>query len=262
MQKRHYERDLYFKEQSITTEKYVIPFIDDLLPITSGLRIAEIGCGEGGNLKPFLDIGCHVVGIDIAANKIANANNFFSDHPMKDNLKLITKDIYKVNPKKHSPFDLIMLRDTIEHIYDQDAFMEHLKYFIKPSGMIFVGFPPWRNPFGGHQQICDNAFLSKLPYFHLLPNSIYPGILKIFKENEIKIKSLIEIKETGLSLNKFKYILKKRNYKIEKEVYYLINPNYEIKFKLKPRKLPGILNIPILRDYYTTAYYCVISIKK
>ena len=56
MDDRHLNREKYFHEQSYTTEKYVIPFINKLLPITSNLTIAEVGCGEGGNLKPFLDI--------------------------------------------------------------------------------------------------------------------------------------------------------------------------------------------------------------
>ena len=73
MDDRHLNREKYFQEQSYTTEKYVIPFINKLLPITSNLTIAEVGCGEGGNLKPFLDIGCKVVGIDLAENKISNA---------------------------------------------------------------------------------------------------------------------------------------------------------------------------------------------
>ena len=65
MQKRHADRQLYFNEQSITTQKYVIPFIEKHKPITADSHILEIGCGEGGNIKPFLDLGCKVTGIDI-----------------------------------------------------------------------------------------------------------------------------------------------------------------------------------------------------
>jgi SAM-dependent methyltransferase len=261
MYDRHLNREKYFQEQSYTTEKYVIPFINQVFPVTSDISVAEIGCGEGGNLKPFLDIGCNVTGIDLAANKIANAVKFFENHPEKNNLTLIAEDIYKIDPDKVLPFDLIMMRDTLEHIHDQDFFLEHLKKFIKPSGKIFLAFPPWRMPFGGHQQMCENNFLSKLPYFHLFPNIIYTGILKSFGESEAKVKGLLEIKETGISISRFRKILNKRNYKINKEIFYLINPNYEIKFKSKPRKLPEILNIPLLKDFLITTYYCIISLK-
>ncbi len=262
MHDRHINREKYFQEQSYTTEKFVIPFINEVLPITSELLVAEIGCGEGGNLKPFLDIGCKVTGIDMSEKKISNAEIFFNNHPLKNNLTLIVDDIYNVNPDKLLQFDLIIMRDTLEHIKEQDSFLEHLKKFIKPSGKIFLAFPPWRMPFGGHQQMCDNKFLSKLPYFHLFPNILYAGILKLFGESKAKVKGFLEIKETRISTRKFRKFLNNRNYKIEKETAYLINPNYEIKFKLKTRKIPRVLNIPFIKDFFTTTYYCVISLKE
>jgi len=262
MQDRHLSRENYFQEQSYTTEKYVIPFINKSFQITSNLTIAEIGCGEGGNLKPFLDIGCKVVGIDLAENKISNAKKFFCNHPKKSNLTLIAENIYKVNSDRLLPIDLIIMRDTLEHIPDRDAFFEHVKKFIKPSGKIFLAFPPWRMPFGGHQQMCENSFLSKLPYFHLLPNALYIPILKLFGENEAKIQGLLEVKETRISIARFKRIVTKKNYKIDSEIFYMINPNYEIKFKLKPRKLPKVLNIPFIKDFFITTYYCIISKEK
>ncbi|MDP4204536.1 MAG: class I SAM-dependent methyltransferase [Bacteroidota bacterium] len=259
MEDRHYDREKYFQEQSYTTGKFVIPYIANLHPITPDFNIIEIGCGEGGNLKPFLDIGCKVVGIDISDNKISNAIKFLANHPYKSNLKLIAKDIFKINPNEQFKFDLIILRDTLEHIQDQDALLEHLRKFMKLSGKIFIAFPPWRMPFGGHQQMCENPLLSKLPYFHILPNPLYVGMLKVFGENEAKIRGLLEVKETRISIRRFKKILNKSNFKIDNEVYYMINPNYEVKFKLKTRKLPCILDIPFLKDFFTSTYYCLIS---
>ena len=110
--------------------------------------------------------------------------------------------------------------------------------------------------------MCENRFLSKLPYFHLLPNFLYAGILKLSGEKKGKIIGLLEIKETRISIMRFKKILAKRNFKIDSEIFYMINPNYEIKFKLKTRKLPKILNIPVIKDFFVTTYYCLISLEK
>ena len=54
MQERHRNRLLYFNEQAETTEKYVIPYIEQVFPLHEGERVLEIGCGEGGKLKPLL----------------------------------------------------------------------------------------------------------------------------------------------------------------------------------------------------------------
>lgn len=259
MNDRYLNREKYFQEQNFTTENYVIPFISDSVNIAPGLSIAEIGCGEGGNLKPFLELGCRAVGIDLAENKIANAEKFYSAYPYRGNLTLIADDVYNIDPGVMDPFDIIMIRDTLEHIHDQQRFLRHLKKFIKPSGKIFLAFPPWHMPFGGHQQMCQSTFLNKLPYFHLLPKLLYKGLLKLFGEKESKIKDLLEIKETGISVRSFKKITKEEKFIIEKENFYLINPNYKVKFNLNPKLLPKFLNIPFIRDFFTTTYYCLIS---
>ena len=260
MHARQLNREQYFKEQVYTTEKYVIPYLSEVMPVTSETTVLEIGCGEGGNLKPFLDRGCRVTGIDLSESKISNAEKFFADHPLKKNLSLIAKDIYQINDEGFR-FDLVIMRDTLEHIPDQDRFLEHLKSFLTPGGKVFFAFPPWRMPFGGHQQICRSKFLSNVPYFHILPRPLYRSILKLFGESEMSIKELMEVKDTGISIQKFQEIVDHRNFRTEKQTYFMINPNYEIKFKLKPRKLPAVLNIPYIRDFFVTALYSVASVK-
>ena len=84
-------------------------------------------------------------------------------------------------------------------------------------------------------------------------------MLKIFGETQQTIDSLIEIKDTGISISRFERIVKNCNYKVDKKTYFMVNPNYEIKFKLKTRILPRIMNIPHFRDFFTTTMYCVIS---
>ena len=137
-------------------------------------------------------------------------------------------------------------------------FMGFVKQFLKAEGKFFLAFPPWQNPFGGHQQICQSKILSKLPYFHLLPNFIYKLILK--GENEARIKELLFVKETGISIERFERIIKKENYNIDKRTFYFINPNYETKFGLKPREQNRLISsIPWVRNFFTTAMYYVIS---
>lgn len=259
MQERHNDRELYFREQYHVTEKHVLPYLRKVMTLDQSLIIAEIGCGEAGNLKPFLDMGCRAYGIDIAAHKIENAKRFYANHPQKQNLTLIAADIYDVDPISMEKFDLIIMRDTIEHIPNQSLFLGNLKKFMAPGGKILIAFPPWRMPFGGHQQICKSKVLSQCPYLHLLPEMGYRWILKRFGETAPTINALMEIRDTRLSIQRFHQLVAKNKYKFSCKEYYLINPNYEIKFKLKSRKLPFILTIPYIRDFFTTAFYCVLE---
>ena len=70
MQKRHKNKEQYFKEQGLTSHKFVVPFISDLVKLESKTSVLEIGCAEAGNLKPFVDMGCKATGIDIAGKII------------------------------------------------------------------------------------------------------------------------------------------------------------------------------------------------
>lgn len=262
MQERHIKRDKYFEEQAITTEKYVLPFIGGVKPITLGIQVLEIGCGEGGNLKPFLEAGCIVTGVDILESKIDNARMFFKDHPFKENLFLVRSDIYDIADEFKEKFDIIFMRDVLEHIHDQDRFMSHVKTFLKPEGVFFLGFPPWQYPFGGHQQMCKSWFLSRLPYFHLLPGSIYPKVLKWFGESQGLIRDLLEIRQTRITIERFNRILIRENYRVRRKSFYLINPNYQVKFGLFPLKqFDFLMKIPWLRNYLVTTCYYILSIK-
>lgn len=260
MQERHLDKNIYFKEQEYTTQKYVIPYINEFLKVDSSIHVLEIGCGEAGNLKPFLDLGCKCVGVDMNETRINFSREHFAPHPNNKNLTLIVEDIYNMVDELKEGFDLIILRDVIEHIHNQEKFLNAVKKLLKPTGKIFFGFPPWQNPFGGHQQICESKYLSALPYFHLLPNPIYVGILKMFGESKTMVDDLLEIKETGLSIERFENILKKEKWIIDKKTFFFINPNYEVKFKLKPREsYRFITKIPVLRNFMVTACYYLIS---
>lgn len=258
MQERHKNKEQYFYEQGLTSQKFVVPFISDLVKFDSETTVLEIGCAEAGNLKPFVDMGCKATGIDISCSRVELAKAFYKNHPNRENLTLICNDIYKVNPDKK--YDVIIMRDVIEHIPNQEIFLGFVKGFLKPGGKFFLAFPPWQNPFGGHQQICRSKILSVLPWFHLLPRPLYKFVLKAFGENEGTITALFEIKDTGISIERFERILKCEDYKIDKRVFWFINPNYQTKFGLKPRKQTRIISsIPLVRGFFTTAMYYVVS---
>jgi len=117
-------------------------------------------------------------------------------------------------------------------------------------------------PFGGHQQICSNKLLSLLPYYHLLPSFLYRNILQWFGENPAVVKELLEIKETGISIEDFEAMLSETNYHIKAKTFYLINPIYEYKFKLKPRlQFTFVSKIPVVRNFLTTCVYYTVGLK-
>lgn len=261
----HKDKATYIKYQQENAERYVIPFIEKSLPLKKGMRVMEIGCAEGGVLKAFLNLGCYGVGVELMPSRYKKAQEVLKDEILNNNAALINKNIYDVDIEKEFPekFDLIVLKDVIEHIHDQNAILKKLREFLKDDGHIFFGFPPWYMPFGGHQQIANSKLLSKLPYYHILPMSTYKWLLKIGGETEQKIADLAEIKETGISIERFHKLIKSNDYSIQNETYFLINPIYIYKFGLKPKVLWSLFrNIYWLRNFYTTCLYALVKKEK
>ncbi len=255
----HEDRKRYFDIQIINTENHVIPFIEECFAITPGMRVLEIGCGEAGVLKAFVNKGCTGVGVEFDYTRIDNANIWLHDDIAGGNIQLITKDIYKTTPDEIGLFHIIILKDVIEHIHDQEKLIGWLQTFLHPKGIVYFGFPPWQMPFGGHQQICRGKFTSRLPYYHLLPKSIYKAILE---RNNEPVEELLEIRETGISIEKFEKIVKRTKYNILHKKFFLINPIYEWKFGWKARKQFSLISkIPVVRNFVTTCVYYIISAK-
>ncbi len=260
----HKDKKRYFDFQYYTSRDYILPFVAPFLDAGPPLKVLEIGCAEAGVLKAFTEQGHQCVGIELMEGRLELARQFMSEEMKKGLIRFINKNIYDIEVEKDigHRFDLIILKDVIEHIPQQDVFMKKLLDFLSPAGMVFFAFPPWYMPFGGHQQLCRNKWLSKLPYYHLLPMPIYKSILKAFGEPESVQKDLEEIKETGISIERFERIAK-ANYQILKRQLYLFNPIYQYKFNLKPRKQSGLIApLPYVRDFVSTCAYFLIQPKQ
>ena len=140
--------------------------------------------------------------------------------------------------------------------YTKATFLSNLPKYINPEGIIFMSFPAWQMPFGGHQQICKSKIISHFPFIHLLPAPIYKGILKFGGESTGCIEELLSIKETKTSIELFEKLVHEKHITIIDRQLFFINPHYEIKFRLKPRRLYAIIaGIPYLRNFFTTSCF-------
>ena len=260
----HSDKQNYFNIQYENAKKYVLPFVKNEVALQQGTKVLEIGCGEAGVLKAFTELGCICTGIELYNERLEDAKIFMHEELVTGKIQFINKNIYDINVNKDLPylFDLIILKDVIEHIPQQEKFMKSLQGFLAENGKVFFGFPPWQMPFGGHQQICNSKFLSLLPYFHLLPMPLYIAVLKLFSESEGIIEELKSIKSTGISIERFEKICKEENYAVVRKTFFFINPIYEYKFKLKVRaQLSIISGLPFIRNFFTTAVYYLVGKK-
>ena len=251
----HQDKEKYFDINVANVKKHILPFIEAKYPIQAGMRVLEIGCGEGGVLKAFLDLGCTGVGVELDETRLVDARKWLPKEIEQGQVQFLAKNIYFTHVEEDlgGKFNIIILKDVIEHIPDQPRLMAFMQSFLLPGGVIFLGFPPWYMPLGGHQQILKNKILSKIPYYHLLPMPVYKRILKAAKEN---VQEMVEIKQTGISIERFEKIALHTGYQVINKKHYLINPIYEYKFGWKPKTQFALVQaVPFIRNFFTTCVY-------
>ncbi len=259
--KQHKDDQIKYDQQVDNSRSYVLPFIEETKQVGKGVNVMEIGCGEGGVLVPFMESGAYCVGVDLNPLRIDLANKFFADDVAAGKIEFLYKNVYDEDflQRFKGFFDVIILKDAIEHIPNQEKFIPYLKNFLKEGGQIFFGFPPWYMPFGGHQQICEHK-IGMMPWYHILPKPIYKSIVKAIGEPEGVVNELMDIYDTQITIERFEKIVRSSGMKFINKRHFLINPIYKYKFGLKPRKQLGIISaIPFVRNFLTTCVYYTIG---
>lgn len=259
MQKRHKDRKQYFEELAKTCERYYLDYLEKYKTLEDNSAILEIGCGEGGNLYPFAckNTTFELVGMDLNKEKTDFGKSYFAEKGLKAELDCLDFFEYKTDKK----FDLILIHDVIEHIPPQlkEDFFLRVKNLLKDDGVVFFGFPAWQMPFGGHQQIAS-SFVSKIPFVHLLPKSLFVFLLKLAKEDKACTEELLNVRQARMPIEKFEKIYRKTGFKLVNRRLWFINPHYEQKFGLKPRKqLKAISCLPWIRNFATTSCFYILG---
>lgn len=245
MQKRHTDREMYFEEQSRTATLYYYPYLQKY-GMEKPRKVLEIGCGEGGNLLPFAQAGCRVYGMDLCRTRIMQAKEFFQKRGLNPVLWVGDAVTFDWGEER---FDLILLHDVIEHVLDKEGLLRKIHELLEPDGIVFVGFPSWQMPFGGHQQIARGR-LSLCPWIHLLPAPFYKKLLSWCGETEETVCELLSIKETRCTIELFQQLARKNGFQVARRTLFLINPHYQVKFGLRPIELPAFLSfLPWFRNF-------------
>ena len=261
MQQRHQNRLQYFHELANTSREYYLDYLREYITPGPQVRILEIGCGEGGNLLPFAEAGCQVTGIDISEGRIEQARQYFASCNVRGTF--LSEDFLEAVPPESEAerYDLVLMHDVIEHIEPpfKERFVAHVKPFLRQGGLVFIGFPAWQMPFGGHQQI-SRGLASKLPYIHLLPNPVYLSLIRISGNSRERVEELRSIKRARMPIERFERLVKATGFRITKRTLWLINPHYEQKFHLRPRLLwDWAARLPYVRNFYTTSAFYLLE---
>ncbi len=77
------------------------------LGITSGLKVLDLGCGDGTTAFPEAKLGAEVLGVDIASNLVAAGNRRASERGLT-NIRFQEGDASNLHELKDGAFDLVV----------------------------------------------------------------------------------------------------------------------------------------------------------
>lgn len=137
------------------------------------IRALDVGCAYGGYALALADRGAQVVGIDVSPKLIeyakANASGVYD-------IRFEVHDAAGSSLRRAFPpksFNLVILNDVLEHIYDTTTLFETLDYLLDDDGAVYFKVPNGMSPrfilSEGHRKIFALTLLDPDCWFYLYP---------------------------------------------------------------------------------------------
>ena len=167
-------RPLSFPMSTNRRGEELVEFLSRCVEINlEGKRMLDVGCAYGGLSIALSNAGARVSGIDVSNKFIkyaeANAlNSAEADFHVVDASSVGVRKLFE-----KGSFDLIVINDVLEHIYDTASLVANIDWLLNDTGMVYFKVPNSFSPrfalSEGHRKIFGLTLLDPDCWFHLLP---------------------------------------------------------------------------------------------
>ncbi len=108
-----------------------------IAPFVKGKRVLDIASGEGYGSVHLANYASHVTGVDISTEAIHHARTAYVDTA---NVNFIEGSCTAI-PLGDGSVDVVVSFETLEHIFEHDAFMLEVKRVLTPTGLVIISTP-------------------------------------------------------------------------------------------------------------------------
>ncbi|ELZ14966.1 methyltransferase type 11 [Haloterrigena salina JCM 13891] len=116
----------------------------DRLTLTPGMRVLDVGCGEGRHVHAAaLENVREVVGVDIGRESLTAAREDYAKYIADETDVPVTfaaGDALRL-PFEDGSFDVVCCTEVLEHIPDYEAALDELRRVCAPGGTLAVSVP-------------------------------------------------------------------------------------------------------------------------
>lgn len=125
--------------------------------------LLDVGSGIGGYDSAFFEEGAKVYTLDLDLPLVSKPSNH---HVMGNALKL---------PYPKNSFDIVICSSLIEHVQSPELLLQEILRVIKQNGFLYLSFPPFYSPVGGHH----------FSPFHLLGDKVAVRLFMMRKKRHL-----------------------------------------------------------------------------
>lgn len=232
----------------------IIPLIENWGVNLMGSNVLDLGCGGGGYSIAITEYGANCFGIDKKLENIKFAEGFANKKNLE--VEFLHGDILELRDFDKK-FDLILLLEVLEHLIRTDKIEIVLlwcKDHLSNSGKVFISFPPWYNPFAGHQAGWPQ--IRFMPWYHLYPTQFKKLLAPTQYQRYLEFSRELN----RLTITEFEEIVTKVGLSIHYRTLYHIRPEYYWRYGIPAVKSSEFLSrFRLIKEITTTGAYYLLS---
>jgi len=252
-------RQTYAQWQFQWGEKTVACFAPRFTPqeIFSGRTVLDMGCGASGKSLYYVSIGAKkVVGVDVVEHYKAEAEAFAAQLGYEDRFQFLLGDALHLGLPENT-FDVVIMNDFMEHIYDPKGALREALRVLKPGGRVYINFPPYYHPTGAHM-----SDVIGIPWVHMFFSEqtlidAYTDLVRGLPDEQerlsLRFSTGSDGKQTISYINKMTI---RRFHRILKELS--LTPYWYREIPLRPYFAP-LAKVPGLKEMFVKMCACVIE---
>lgn len=221
--------DRYYDYEVELGRGAVLPWLANRIDL-NGLAVGDFGCHAGGVLQALREDGrvASGEGFDIDTRAV-EGSPFVKD----DRFSIAIGDLRAVAGRQ---YDLVLLHDVLEHVAEPATALEACARTLRPEGALFVTFPPYLSPFGGHQHVAAN-WTRAVPYLHLLPARLFFRLVELSDNEYLAAEDLYEelrsVREARLTMGRAEAAFARAGFRIERQQLFLFRPEFSVRYDIR-----------------------------
>ena len=154
--------------------KFKIKKILELLPKQQGLKLLDVGCGEGYFFDHIKHLNWEYFGMNISNEQVKKAVN--------KGLNVIKYDESVQWPQLDKTYDVVFASEIIEHVFDTDFFLHECSRVLKDHGILLLTTPNMAYLGSRVRLLCGR----RPPVIDCRANNTTPGHIRAFTYYDLK----------------------------------------------------------------------------